>query len=114
VIAGVDMSKLDTRDLEVKDGVLYVTLPEPEIFVVDLDNEKSYVYDRETGYLTKGQLTLETDARRAAEREIEKAANEDGVLDLARQNAENYLSRLFRDLGYLDVIFERAATTPTP
>ncbi len=114
VIAGVDMSKLDTRDLEVKDGVLYVTLPEPEIFVVDLDNEKSYVYDRETGYLTKGQVNLESDARRAAEREIEKAADEDGVLDLARQNAENYLSRLFRDLGYLDVIFERAATTPTP
>jgi hypothetical protein len=114
VIAGVDMSKLDTRDLEVKDGVLYVTLPEPEIFVVDLDNDKSYVYDRETGYLTKGQLTLETDARRAAEREIEKAADEDGVLDLARQNAESYLSRLFRDLGYLDVIFVGGTPTPTP
>jgi hypothetical protein len=114
VIAGVDMSKLDTRDLEVKDGVLYVSLPEPEIFVVDLDNEKSYVYDRETGYLTKGQVNLESDARRAAEREIEKAASEDGVLDLARQNAEVYLERLFRDLGFPEVIFERAATTPTP
>jgi hypothetical protein len=114
VIAGVDMSKLDTRDLEVKDGVLYVSLPEPEIFVVDLDNEKSYVYDRETGYLTKGQVNLESDARRAAEREIEKAAAEDGVLDLARQNAESYLSRLFRDLGYLDVIFVGSTPTPTP
>ena len=114
VIAGVDMSKLDTRDLEVKDGVLYVRLPEPEIFVVDLDNEKSYVYDRETGYLTKGQVNLESDARRAAEREIENAAYDDGVLELARSNAENYLGRLFRDLGYLDVIFVGGTPTPTP
>ena len=114
VIAGVDLRKMDTKDLEVKDGVLYVRLPEPEIFVVDLDNEKSYVYDRDTGLLTKGEITLESDARRAAEDEIEKAAYEDGALDLARQNAEFYLERLFRDLGYPEVIFEQAVTTPTP
>lgn len=114
VIAGVDLTKLDTNDLEVKDGVLYVRLPEPEIFVVDLDNEKSYVYDRETGYLTKGEITLESNARRAAEQEIEKAAYEDGVLDLARRNAESFLDRLFRDLGYLDVIYLRGTPTPTP
>ena len=105
---------MDTNDLEVKDGVLYVRLPEPEIFVVDLDNEKSYVYDRDTGFLTKGEITLETDARRAAESEIEKAAYEDGALDLARQNAEVYLERLFRDLGFPEVIFEQDVTTPTP
>jgi hypothetical protein len=114
VIAGVDMSKLDTRDLEVKDGVLHVHLPEPEVFVVDLDNDKSYVYNRETGLLTKGEVTLESDARRAAEAEIEKAAYDDGVLDLARRNAEIYLDRLFRDLGYRDVIFVRGTPTPAP
>jgi len=114
VIAGVDLKKMDTNDLELKDGVLYVRLPEPEIFVVDLDNEKSYVYDRDTGFLTKGEITLESDARRAAEDEIEKAAYEDGALDLARQNAEVYLERLFRDLGYPEVIFEQAVPTPTP
>lgn len=114
VIAGVDLRKMDTKDLQVKDGVLYVRLPEPEIFVVDLDNEKSYVYDRDTGFLTKGKITLESDARRAAEREIEKAAYEDGALELARQNAQYYLERLFRSLGYADVIFVNGAPTPTP
>lgn len=114
VIAGVDLSKLDTKDLEVKDGVLYVRLPEPEVFVTNLDNEKSYVYDRETGYLTKGEITLETSARRAAEQAIEDAAIEDGVLDLARRNAESFLDRLFRDLGYLDVIYLRSTPTPPP
>jgi len=106
VIAGVDMSKLGADDLEVRDGVLHVRMPEPEIFVVALDNEKSYVYDRNTGLLTKGDVNLESNARHVAEQEIGKAALEDDIINLARQNAENYLLRLFTSLGYPDVIFE--------
>ncbi len=49
----------------VRGKYLYVALPEPEIFMVDLDNDKSYVYDRETGLLTKGDLNLETHAKTA-------------------------------------------------
>lgn len=113
VIAGIDMSKVGADDLEVRSGVLHVTLPQPEIFVAALDNEKSYVYNRETGLFTKGDINLETSARRVAEDEIEKAAVEDGALDLARQNAENYLSRLFVGLGYPEVIFEYDTPQPT-
>ena len=107
VIAGVDLRKLGPDDLRVEDGVLYVTLPPAEIFIATLDNDKSYVYDRDTGLLTKGDVNLETTARRAAEQAIEEAAIEDGILDTARQNAENYLERLFHSLGYPDVIFEK-------
>ena len=106
VIAGIDLNKLDPEDLEVKGGVLYVTLPEVEIFVTALDNEQSYVYDRDTGLFTHGEVNLETEARRVAEREIERSALEDGILDLAEQNAISFLDRLFRDLGYPEVIFE--------
>ncbi|MEW5873043.1 MAG: DUF4230 domain-containing protein [Chloroflexota bacterium] len=112
VIAGIDLAKLSPNDLKVDNGVLYVTLPEPEVFVATLDNDKSYVYDRQTGVLTKGDINLEAEARRVAEEEIEKAAREDGILNLARQNAENYLSSLFVQLGYPEVIFTGA--TPTP
>jgi hypothetical protein len=106
VIAGIDLNKLDAEDLKVKNGVLYVTLPEAEIFVTALDNEQSYVYDRDTGLFTHGEVNLETEARQAAEQEIEKSALEDGILDLATQNAQSFLDRLFRDLGYPDVVFE--------
>jgi len=113
VIAGVDLEKLGPENLRVEDNVLFVNLPEPEIFIATLDNEKSYIYDREKGILTSGDVNLETIARQAAEQEIEKAALEDGILELARQNAENYLSRLFRDIGkYSEVIFEQS--TPEP
>jgi hypothetical protein len=114
VIAGVDLSKLSADDIEIKDGILFLNLPNPEIFVATLDNEKSYVYDRQTGLLTKGDINLESSARRLAEDEIEKAAVEDGILDLARQNAENYLTRLLSDLGYPEVIIVSDKPTPLP
>jgi hypothetical protein len=106
VIAGVDLNKLDPEALKVRGEVLYVQLPDPEIFVVAVDNEQSYIYDRDTGLFTHGEVDLESEARRAAEREIEESALKDGILELAAQNAESYLGGLFRELGYPEVIFE--------
>jgi len=105
VIAGVDLDKIGEDDLWLDGGVLHVRLPQPEIFVATLDNDKSYVYDRETGLLTHGDVQLETAARQVAEAEIENAAIEDGILDLARVNAEAFLFRFLRNLGFPDVVF---------
>ncbi|MBI4771715.1 MAG: DUF4230 domain-containing protein [Chloroflexi bacterium] len=118
VIAGVDLSRLSPQDLQVDAaGFVTVALPAPEVFVATLDNQKSYVYDRQTGLLTKGQVDLETQARRLAESEIRKAALEDGILELAQANARSYLERLLRGLGFREVIFVDplpARLTPTP
>ncbi|UCF60830.1 MAG: DUF4230 domain-containing protein [Anaerolineaceae bacterium] len=106
VIAGVDLSKLEAEDLWIDNtGQVVMRLPESEIFITSLDNEKSYVYDRDTGLLTHGDVTLEATARMAAEEEIERAALEDGILAQAQLNAENYLYRMMRSLGFPDVIF---------
>jgi len=56
VIAGVDLMKISPDDLWLKNDVLYVRLPDTEIFIATLDNEKSYVYDRETGLHTHGDI----------------------------------------------------------
>ncbi len=121
VIAGIDLSGLQPDDVWFDaQGRVYLRLPSPEIFVVTLDNELSYVYDRETGLLTRGDVNLEAEARRAAEAEIRRAALEDGILDQARVNAENVLYRFLRSLGYADVIFSSLdsgaapSTTATP
>lgn len=107
VIAGVDLEKLAPQDLRVQDGVLYVHLPEAEVFIAALDNQKSYIYDRDVGVLSRGDVDLETAARRAAEEEIENAALQDGILAQAQSNAEAYLYRLLIQLGFPEVIFER-------
>jgi hypothetical protein len=105
VIAGIDMEKIQPGDMRLVNGELQVRLPPAEIFVATLNNEKSYVYDRSTGILTKSVQDLETLARQAAEREILKAANEDGILEQAQRNAELFLYKFFQALGYDDVIF---------
>ena len=99
-------------DLKMESGILQVRLPVAEIFSATLDNEKSYVFDRQTGVLTHGNPDLETQVRRVAEQEIYKAAIADGILVQAKMNAENYLTRLLHDLGFSDVVFLYA--TPSP
>jgi hypothetical protein len=114
VLAGVDLEKMEPQDIRLEGNVVSITLPPAEIFVTTLDNDKSYVYNRQTGIFSHGDVNLETIARRAAEDEIQKAAIDDGILRLAQQNAENYLDRLVRSLGYTDVIFSIAQDTPLP
>lgn len=113
VIAGVDLTKLESTDLEIQNGLLKVRLPEPEIFIVNLDNDKSYIYDRETGVLTKSDQNLETLARQAAESEILQAALNDGILEQARINAEAYLSSFLKNLGFNSVVFIQTTTPPS-
>ncbi|MDY6846704.1 MAG: DUF4230 domain-containing protein [Chloroflexota bacterium] len=106
VIAGIDLSEIGTEDLRLENEVLYVSLPDAEVFVATLNNDDSFVYDRTTGILRKSDQDLETNARQVAEEEILKAALEDGILAQAQQNAEIYLERLFNTLGYQQVVFD--------
>lgn len=105
VIAGIDMGKLGPEHMRYEGNVLYVTLPPAEVFIATLDNEKSYVYDREVGILNKGVTDLETLARQSAEQEILKAALEDGILAQAQVNAEAFLLKFFAALGFPNTIF---------
>lgn len=105
VIAGIDMAKIQPEDMRFENGVLTVKLPPTEVFIATLDNEKSYVYDRDTGLLTKPDINLETLVRQRAEEEILKAALEDGILQQAQVNAEAYLLKFFAALGYPNTIF---------
>jgi hypothetical protein len=85
-------------------------LPAAEVLVATLDNDKSYVYDRETGLFTHGDPTLETQVRQVAEQEILKAATAEGILDQATTNAQTYLRWFFETLGYKQVNY----STPVP
>lgn len=112
VIAGVDLSKLRADDIEVlDDGRVIVTIPPAEIFIATLDNDETFVYDRDTGILTRGDINLETAARQAAEDEIETAALEDGILQTADENARATITQLILALGFEEVLFVEA--TPT-
>jgi hypothetical protein len=113
VIAGVDLSQLQPNDVTVSpDGRVTIILPAAEVFVSSLNNEKSYVYDRQTGLFTKGDINLESVARQAAEDQLRQGALEDGILNLAQANANNVIDRLLRTLNFTEVYIVTA--TPTP
>ena len=106
VIAGIDLMNITESDISIDDqGLVTLRLPAAEIFIAALDNEKTYVYDREVGFLRRGDVELESAARLAAEQEILEAALDDGILEQAQANAEGYLYRLLRSLGFADVRF---------
>lgn len=105
VIAGIDMEKIQPENMQYVNGVLTVRLPPAEVFIASLNNDKSYVYDRQTGLLTKPDPNLETLVRQRAEEEILKAALEDGILQQAQTNAEAYLFKFFTALGFPNTIF---------
>lgn len=105
VIAGVDLSQVMTSDIKVVSGTVTIRLPDSEIFVSTLDNDKTYVYDRQTGIFNKPDPNLETDIRRVAEQEITKTAMEDGILEKAKENAKGVLRALILGLGYKEVEF---------
>jgi hypothetical protein len=100
VTAGVDLSILEETDINVtENNAVWVMLPPSEIFIATLDNERTQVYDRNRGWLTRGDVQLESEARREAEHFILQAACEDGILEQAAEDAE---SQLIRFLGLLE------------
>ncbi len=114
IIAGVDLGKMGEDDIILaEEGTVVVTLPAAEILIVTLDNQDSYVYDRDTGVIGMNPA-LETEARRAAEQEILNVALEDGILEMAQVNAETYVRNLILALGFREVIFARTADPVVP
>ncbi len=113
VVAGVDLGRLEPGDVRIDaEGVVYMVIPAAEVFIATLDEDKTYVYHRETGLLASGVKDLETAARQAAQEEILKAALEDGILTTALVNGKAYLQRFLLSLGLEDVVFIDA--TPVP
>ena len=71
---------------------LTIKLPPVEIFSVDLDNDKTRVYSRET-WLKRPNPNLENEARQGGEAKILATACEDGVMRRATEDASG-LSRI--------------------
>jgi hypothetical protein len=106
VVAGVDLGRMQPSDLQVVDPeTVMVYLPEAEIFSVRLDNQKSYVADRDTGLLASADPQLETQVRQTAEDALHAAAEESDILIRANQTAEAYMTSFLRGLGFTNVTF---------
>ena len=107
VEAGVDLASLGRDDVKVNGEAVTISLPEPEILSVSLDEQKTGVYDRDFGPLNlHPDDDLVEQARAAAVDRIEQAARDEDILDQAEQNAEDSIRAFVRTLGFEEVRFE--------
>ena len=116
VIAGMDFAQMTTSYLYVVDpDTVMIVLPPAKIFddLPILDNERSFVADRDTGLLTRADPTLETQVRQTAEREILAAATESDILATANINGQTFILNFLQGLGFENVIFSDGSM-PTP
>lgn len=103
--AGVDLSVLTegSVDADPETGVVEIRLPSPALTYVDVDEEQTTVYDRDTGLFTSGNPNLEQSARLAAEEVLVDAALERGLLERAAEEARVVITAFVESLGYTDI-----------
>jgi hypothetical protein len=106
VVAGFDLTKIEEDDVVVQGESVSLTLPPPELLYFGVDEDKTYVYERKTGFLTKPDQTLETEARRRAQAEVVNWALEHQVFEKAEEFGVFYLESFLRSLGFTDVQVE--------
>jgi hypothetical protein len=111
VLAGVDLATLSPGDVKVsRDGSIKITLPPARIFHIVIDDKETKVWDRQITWWTpwvSPNPDLERQARLAANKSIEQAALDMGILDQARRNAETVIRNLLETLGAKSVTLSR-------
>ena len=113
VIAGVDLSKMQPEDIQVvSPSAVNVRLPAAEIFLSDLDNERSYVADRDRGLFASVDPDLETTIRQEAEARMNEAALENGILEMADQEAQKFMLSFLQELGFEEIVFSDQPLPP--
>lgn len=103
VIAGVDLSNIQAKNIRLQGKNLSIDLPNTQILVSKLDSQKTRVYDRRRGLLAPENKDLETQVRQAGEKSLEQAACEEGILQDAAINAQKQLVALFKLAGFTEV-----------
>lgn len=106
VTAGIDLSQVIDKDVDVLGKNLRITLPKASIFDVVLDSGKTKVYDRRSGLLTADDKDIESKARKAAEDAMKRAACEAGILDIATKNAKDRMIQMFKLVGFVEVFVD--------
>ena len=106
VVAGVDLAKMNESDVRVAGETVHVKLPAAEIFHTRLDNKTSEVYQRQTGFFSKPDINLETNARIQSEDRLREAALQSDILQRADENARDAVRQQLKSAGVKNLQFD--------
>jgi hypothetical protein len=104
VQAGFDLEKLNEEDLWTDGKRVWLVLPAPEILNSSIDFDRTHiVYYENNLVLEKNNPNLQGEALAEAQKAIEQAALEDGILDKANTHGKLYYENFLRSLGFTEV-----------
>jgi len=106
VVAGIDLDKVAEEDIVVRGTTVNITLPSPEILYSRIDNERSYVYERNTGLFRPIDKTLEARARLLAEQSMVDWAIQRDIYGKAADSARVRVENLLRSLGFTEIVIQ--------
>ena len=99
----VDFTKIRQEDIQFfGDSLVMVSLPEPEICYYKIDHSKSRVFSKENTYFQDADLVQES--YRYAEKNVEQAALNSGILQQTKVNAEKVLKPILEEVTGRKVI----------
>src|SRR5271155_1071958 len=102
-IGGIDLAGLQPADGEVQGQKVSIHLPAAQVFSTRIDNAKTRVYSRDTGLFSSPDPNLESVVREEAERQLQQAALQDGILKKASDNARSTISGMLQGFGFHEV-----------
>jgi hypothetical protein len=103
VVGGIDLAVLQPSDVLIQGQKVSIHLPAAEVFSTRIDNARTKVYSRDTGLFTSPDPNLESEVREVAERQLQQAALQDGILKTAGDNARNTISSILQGFGFHEV-----------
>lgn len=120
VTAGVDLTALAAGDISLTDGTLRLSLPAAGIQDCFLDENASYVIERDTGLFNRGVADLESTARQYAVDQFKQFALNEGILTTAETQARTAIQQVIglaesENIRTVEVTFKPAdPTAPLP
>lgn len=103
VVGGINLAGLQPGDVLVQGQKVSIHLPAAEVFSTRIDNAKTKVYSRDTGLFSSPDPNLESQVREEAERQLQQAALQDGILKTAADNARSTISGMLKGFGFHEV-----------
>ena len=103
VVGGINLAGLQPSDVVIQGQKVSIRLPAAEIFSTRIDNAKTKVYSRDTGIFSSSDPNLESQVREEAERQLQQAALQDGILKIASDNAQGTITGMLKGLGFHEV-----------
>jgi hypothetical protein len=103
VVGGINLAALQPGDVVVQGQKVTIHLPAAEVFSTRIDNAKTKVYSRDTGLFSSPDPNLESEVREEAERQLQQAALQDGVLKTAGDNARSTVTGMLQGFGFHEV-----------